>query len=276
MYSKDQLITDRLPPIFDSKFKQLQSDITNGVKLDTEPNPHERFIKQAQEFFTSSKRNTITGLEQFVQVDVTMGCHHFIDNLIIKHGLTGLQIFEHDYTYYRRLLPNIQYAKVGSLDPSRPVLLSEPIPGFLDLHPQWNDILDECLDKQIPVHIDGCWMGSATDIDLDLTHPAVASIGLSLSKGLGMHWSRVGVRWTKEYDPTDNICIMNTFGMIPDPLVRNGLVAMREIPIDYLWDTYGDDHKAICRELRLRPTKIIHAAHSIDRTKLYGLANFFQ
>jgi hypothetical protein len=273
MYSKDLLITDNLPPLVDKTLEALKLDILNGTVTDSLPDPYSRFIAQAQQFFTSSKRNSLIGLDQFGQIDIVMGCQHFIDSLIIKHGLDGLQIFEHDYRYYQRLLPNITYAQVGKLDPNKPVLIAAPFPGYLNLHPQWADILQECEQKQIPVHIDAAWLGSATDIHIDFSHPAISSVAMSLSKGLGMSWNRVGLRWSKQFDSTDNVCIMNKFGMLPEMLVRNGLIAINTIPIDYLWDTYESQHYDICRSLKLRPTKIIQVAHSIDRSRLYGLAN---
>jgi hypothetical protein len=273
MYSKDLLITDSLPPIFDKTLETLRSNIINGILTDYLPDPYFRFIDQAQQFFISSNRNILTGLDQFGQIDIVMGCQHFIDSLIIKHGITGLQIFEHDYRYYQRLLPDITYAQVGQLDPNKPVLIAAPFPGYLNLHPLWTDILNECGQKKIPVHVDAAWLGSATDIHIDFSHPAIASVAMSLSKGLGLSWNRVGLRWSKQFDSTDNVCIMNKFGMLPETLVRNGLIAINTISIDYLWDTYASKYNEICRSLKLRPTKIIHAAHSIDRSKLYGLAN---
>jgi hypothetical protein len=204
-----------------------------------------------------------------------MGCNHFIDNLIMKHGVTGLQIFEHDYKYYQRLCPGISFARVGELVPGRPVLIAAPIPGYLDLHPKWAEIVTECEIKNIPMHLDASWMGAATDINLDLGSTAIRSVCMSLSKGLGMHWNRVGLRWSRDQDETDSISIFNRFEMIPESLVRNGIVAMSQVEPDYLWNTYGDRHQEICRALKLRPSRIIHVARSLDRTQLYGLANFF-
>ena len=275
MYSKDLLIESELPQIIDSKFLQLKKDIVNGTKLDQSTDPHNQFVFQAQKFFTSSKRNKLVSIDKFKKVNIIMGCHHFIDNLLIKYGINNLQIFEHDYKYYQRLCPQIRFAQPGQLESNKPILISAPMPGYLNLHPQWNDILSECAEKQISVHLDGCWLGAATDIHLDLSHESIKSIGLSLSKGLGMSWNRIGLRWSNE-DDIDSINILNKFNMIPEALVRNGLIAINEFDIDYLWNTYGDKHKDICRELFLRPSKIIHASSSLDRSKLFGLRNFFK
>jgi hypothetical protein len=276
MYSKDLLINPEMPPIVDANFLRLKADITKGIKLDQSIDPHNQFIIQAQNFFTSSKRNKLASIDKFKNVSIIMGCHHFIDNLLIKHGITGLQIFEHDYKYYQRLCPSIKFSQPGQLEPKKPILMSAPMPGYLNLHPQWNDILAESVEKQIPIHLDGCWLGAATDIHIDLSHESIKSIGLSLSKGLGMEWNRIGLRWSNEFNEGDSIDILNKFKMIPESVIRNGLIAINEFDIDYLWDTYGSKHKDICKELFLRPSKIIHAASSVDRSKLFGLRNFFE
>ena len=275
MWSKEQLILNGLPPVTDARLQHLQYQIVNGQLRDTADDPYTRFRTAAASFFTSSQRYQLQGIEQFTYHDIIMGCNHFIDNLIMRHGIAGLQIFEHDYKYYQRLCPDISFAQVTKLVPGKPVLIAAPIPGYLDLHPQWAEIVAECENKNIPMHVDASWLGAATDINLDLTSPAIQSVCMSLSKGQGMQWNRVGLRWSRDQDPTDSISIYNQFNMISESLVRNGIVAMSQIEPDYLWNTYGDQYKEICRTLWLRPSKIIHAARSLDRTQLYGLANFF-
>ena len=274
MYSKDNLITDSLPTIFDFRLAKLKSDMLskNISKIDI----YEQYISQAKFYFNSSKRNKLIGLEQLFNVDAIIGCTHFIDNLLLKYGISGLQIFEHDYNYYKRLDPQISYAKVGQLVPEKPILIAAPFPGYLDLHPQWSQILDESADKKIDIHIDSCWLGAANQIKIDLTHPAIKSIGLSFSKSLGFYWNRIGLRFSKIKDDTDSVSIHNRFRIVPEYLMRNAIIAMQELPIDYLWDTYETVYADICRELYLRPSKIIHAAHSIDRKHLYGLKKLIE
>lgn len=274
MYSKENLITDSLPPIFDHRLVKLKEDIS--VNTFAVSNLHEHYISQAKFYFSSSKRNKLIGLEQLSNIDAIVGCTHFIDNLLLKFSISGLQIFEHDYTYYKRLDPQISYAKVGQLIPGKPILIAAPFPGYLDLHPQWNEILEESLNKSIDIHIDGCWLGAANQIEIDLTHPAIKSIGLSFSKSLGFHWNRIGLRFSKIKDDTDSVSIHNRFHMIPEYLMRNAIIAMQELPIDYLWDTYETTYRDICRKLYLRPSKIIYAAHSIDRKNLYGLKKLIE
>jgi hypothetical protein len=274
MFSKDDLIIGSLPSIFDHRLAKIRSDMPTKDFPDVDIYDH--YMEQAKLYLNSSKRNKLIGLEQLPYVDAIIGCTHFIDNLLLKYNISGLQIFEHDYTYYKRLDPQISYAKVGHLIPGKPILIAAPFPGYLDLHPQWNEILEESLNKNIDIHIDGCWLGSANQIEIDLSHTAVKSIGLSFSKSLGFHWNRIGLRFSKIKDDTDSISIHNRFHMIPEYLMRNALIAMQELSIDYLWDTYETVYADICRELYLRPSKIIYAAQSIDRKNLYGLKKLIE
>jgi hypothetical protein len=107
---------------------------------------------------------------------------------------------------------------------------------------------------------------------LNLSSPVIQSVAFSLSKGLGLAWNRIGVRYHRYPDPCDSITIFNQHSMISEVTMRVGIAAMQQIPVDYLWNTFGEDYHDWCRELRLRPTKIIHAAMSLDRRTLYSMA----
>ena len=270
MLSKEHLLED-LPPIVDANLMELKKAILGGNLVYTGENARNDFINKAHEFFTSSALYKLQNIETLPHIDIIMGCQHFIDGLLVKYGINGVQILENDYGYYKRLSPEISFAKVAELEYSKPLLMSAPTPGYLDLRPNFDEILNECQEKEIPVHLDACWLGASKDIEIDLSHPAIYSIGMSLSKGQGFDWNRIGLRWSRMHDDHDNICLMNDNGMIPEQLMANGILAIDNIPIDYLWNTYSDRHQEVCQELKLRPTKMIHVAQSLDRSKLFGL-----
>jgi hypothetical protein len=273
MWSKDQLNTRSLPPLQPPLFEDFRHQVIAQGHMYSGSDVAATFIDTFHEYLSSSQLNRVRGLELFEQRCVIQGCNHFIDNLLQQHGVDRLQIFEHDYRYYSRLSPGQAWARVGDLRPGVPVLIAAPFPGALDLHWQWSDIVAECEQKSIPIHIDAAWLGAARDIDLDLTSPAIHSVAFSLSKGLGLAWNRIGVRYHRYHDPCDSVTIFNQHNMISEVTMRIGIAAMQEIPVDYLWNTFGEAHHVLCRELWLRPTKIIHAVMSLDRNTLYGIAD---
>jgi hypothetical protein len=131
------------------------------------------------------------------------------------------------------------------------------------------DILDQCLIYNIPVHIDGAWITSTRNIDIDFSHMAIQSFAVSMSKGYGLSgWNRIGVRWTKEY-AEDAITIMNDFLQVPVESVLTGLYFLDNITPGHLWNTHEQNYFKICKDFNLTPTDSIHLA--MDSTTAVGV-----
>jgi hypothetical protein len=275
MYDHMLLDTQRLLTVSTPALQTLR-DMTYPVYTNDPAGLRHAFVEEAEEWFLSSELNHLTGLGFFPVLEATMGCMHAIDSLIMRHGLGSLQIFDHDYHYYERLEPRIRYAEPGQLSPGLPVLMALPSPGWLDVHPRMYEILDEALDKHCDVHLDCAWITAARDISFDFSHPAISSVFMSLSKGMDLWWNRVGLRWSHVHDPTDPVTIYNEFNMMPTSLFQVGLTHVRTIPRDHVWQHHGARYQEICGDLRLRPTKIVHVAQSLDRGKMYGLKNLLE
>lgn len=237
---------------------------------------HKDWIRDAPAWFRSTTLNSISGLHAFPHVEACMGVNHFIDNLLLKHGIDGIQVLEYDYTYYWRLKPDLVPAQPGSLEPGKPLLISMPFAGYYDVHPNMHSILDECAAKDIPVHVDSAWLTASRDIVFDYNHPAIQTVAMSLSKGMNLWWNRIGIRWSKQLDPADSMTVFNQFHMIPAALMHVGLHHIQRVQPDHLWKLYEHRYNEICRTLYLRPTRFVHVAQSMDRTKLYGLKHLLE
>lgn len=270
MYNRAYL-TQELPTISTPLIRSVRNTVMRPQLLGTYEDACHDFLIQATEYFTSSKINTIGGLNAFPVREIIMGCNHAIDSLIMRYGLGGLQIFEHDYKYYQRLDPRKQFAQPGQLIPGVPILMALPSPGWLGVHPQQREILDEALDKSCAVHIDGAWMGAAKGIRFNFDHPAVHSVSLSLSKSMDLWWNRVGVRFSRQVDDTDPVTIYNKHKMLSERVIQIGLAHLEKIPPDHVWTHYHDSYYEMCMELKLRPTHMIHVAQSMDRKQMFGV-----
>jgi hypothetical protein len=255
--------------------QSLRDHITTSVCAD-KLTSIDQYIDLAKFYFTGSKLNQLTGFDQFSHVDVILGCTQFIDSLLIRYGLSGLQILDGDYRYYWRLNPDLKTAVVGALEPNKPLLISMPFVGVSDIHPNMDSILDECSSKNIPVHIDSAWVTCSKGIVFDYSHPAIQSFAMSQSKGMDLGWNRIGLRWSRDATPTDSISIYNQFTMIPTVNLAIGVAYLQRIQPDHLWNQYGDMYNKVCRELYLRPTKFIHVAKSMDRKHNYSLKNILE
>jgi len=267
MYDVNQLQTDGLSPLSDSFTEKLR----NKCDVDVNVN-YDEFKIKASQWLLASNHRTIHGLDSFPNLDIIMGCNHFIDNILIMNGKNNIQIFEHDYGYYKKINPEIEYVTVETLQPNKPLLMSFPFTGCLGIPKNFAEIIEACNRLDIDLHLDGAWMPAAFGIDCNINQPCIKSFAMSFSKAIDLPWNRVGIRWTKE-SSVDNITLFNERKMIPHCTLGVANYFMDNTTVDYFIDKYHSKYMDICRSLKLRPTNIIHAAMSIDRKRLYGLTN---
>lgn len=267
------LLLDKAAPIIDSELDKLKNKIFSAeIMLPTVG--YQEFCNSMHHWLTHNTDNNLIGLGSFTK-EVCVGVTDFINNLVMQHGIDHIQIFEHDYTYYKRLSPSKSWATVGNLIPNKPLLIAMPFPGAGDIHWNMQAILNEALEKNIPVHIDGAWISSAKDIVFDFGHPAIKSVAFSLSKGLALDWNRIGVRYSRCVDDTDSITIANRFGTINIVDLSIGMLFMQQFVQSYLWTKYGTLYNDACKAFLLKPTKCIHMATHFNTGKPYGFRDVF-
>jgi hypothetical protein len=254
-YSADYLEVDRPQPLVDVYIESLIQDVLSG-KLDKDitDKVYTNFKSEMTSWLLQSKLNTITGLELFNRVDIINGCTQFIDTTYMNGPV---QVLTGDYRYHARL--GNWYTYPGFLNAEKQLILAMPFPSTGDVHINMKEILDEARDKGISVHVDGAWFTCCRGIDFDVSHPAIKSVAISLSKGLGLGWNRIGLRWTKSED-ADAVTIMNDFNMNLRAPVMIGLHFLRNLKPDYLWTRYENDYNKVCADFDLTPTKSIYLA----------------
>lgn len=255
-YDPKWLEVERPQPLADRKIEQLQQDVLSGkIDRDITDQVYENFKQETEDWILSSPFNTFTGLDSFIKKDIIIGCTQFIDNLYMQGPV---QVLHDDYRYHQRL--GYAYFKdVGSLIPDIPLIIAMPFPKVGAPHQDIGEILEECRIKNIHVHIDGAWITCCRDIGFDFNHASIRSVGISLSKGLGLGWNRIGLRWTKD-TKADSISIMNDFHMNLRAPAMIGLHFVRNLPADYLWLMHGERYYKVCRDFELTPTRSIHLA----------------
>lgn len=256
IYSADFLEIERPSPLSDNKIETLIHSVINGeFDKDISDSVYDNFKRECEYWILSSNLNTLIGLDNFSRRDIIIGCTQFIDNLYMQGFV---QVIQGDYRYHNRLgLAHIQ--EVGSLIPNIPLIIAMPFPQIGAPHRDMEEILMECKTKNIPVHIDGAWVTCCRDIDFNFNHESIMSVGISLSKGLGLGWNRIGIRWSRQ-QCSDSVTIMNDFNMNNRALAMIGLHFLRNLDPDYLWNTHKEKYYKVCQDFNLVPTKSIYLA----------------
>jgi len=260
-YLIDYADLDRPQPLSDKLMDKLQLEVMSGsFDKNISDSIYDTFKKEVFDWIMGSSLNHLKGLDLFDRTDICMGCTQFIDNIYMQGPVQTLM---GDYKYHERM--GIGYiVDPGKFRPGIPLIMSMPFPSTGDKISNINEILNEATVKNIPIHIDGAWMTCCKDITFDLTHPAIHSIAISLSKGLGLGWNRIGLRWTKEYK-ADSISLMNDFHMINRALVIIGLHYVRNISPDHVWIRHNNSYQKICKDFNLSPSNSIHIAIKDNR-----------
>ncbi len=255
-YTSEFLEVERPQPLSDNQIEKSIQDVLSGnLDKDITDKVYTNFKKEVSNWIFNSKLNNLTGFDNFTRVDIINGCTQFIDNVYMQGPV---QVLRNDYRYHERL--GLAFTKdVGSLIPGIPLIVAMPFPSIGAPHLNMEEILYESDKKGIDVHIDGAWITCCRDVIFCFDHPAIKSVGISLSKGLGLGWNRIGLRWTRQTKP-DSVTIMNDFQMNNRALAMIGLHFVRNFSVDYLWKTHGNRYYKVCKDFNLTPTKSIYLA----------------
>lgn len=257
-YSEEYLEIERPQTLSDRKIENLiQEVLSGGMDKDITDKVYDDFRNLAHDYIFNSNFNVLKGIDAFDRVDITLGCTQFIDTIYMQEK--DVQVLSGDYRYHERLNPKLMYSTPDYLVPYTPLIIAMPFPSIGAIHYNMEDILNDCLENEIEVHIDGAWVTCSHGIHFNFDHPAIVSVAISLSKGLGLGWNRVGLRWTKKKEP-DAITIMNDFHMNNRALVMIANHFLRNLSKDYLWMTHGDRYYKVCNDFNLRATQSIHIA----------------
>lgn len=260
-YDRHWLQRDRPQPMYDKQIHRLYRRVYGSENPGDRPQLLDEFKAGFLEWLAADRLNRLSGygVADGYALDACIGCTHYIDDLYLTVGRERLAILAGDYKYHQRLNPDLRFATLETLRPGQELLVALPFPQTGDVHPQMDALLARCLDLGIPVHIDGAWLSCSRDIHFDFAHPAITSFAISLSKGLGLGGNRIALRFTRRRQ-VGPITIMNDFHMNCQSLLHLGLVFMRELGANYLWNKYGEAYARVCRDFALTPTKAVHLA----------------
>jgi hypothetical protein len=256
-------LTKILHPISDSFLKSLK---IKWFEKNHENPDRKKFIGLAEDWFKSSKINSLYGFDAFPCKDIIIGCTNFIESICLKNAW-NIQILPFEYSYYS--IMGIKSTNPGDLKKNVPLLVSIPSWKYCDVIPFWDDVLEECEEKNIDIHLDGCWFHSARRIEFDFDHPNIKSFGMSMSKGLDLTWNRIGLRWSRQ-KTIDSITLLNHNNMYNENLTACGYFLMNNLDKDYAWNTHGKAHKELAEKYSMQETNSIHVLRDKDNN-LFGI-----
>lgn len=251
--------------IFDYKFQTTMRNAPWYEWLD-KPGFFEvldEYIVTIDKWIHSTKRNTIKGLENYPIKDMIIGTTQAFDEAYFEFKGKKLRIFRGEYGYHTRIFGSYplddENGEYLGLNENEWVILSHPFSGTGDEHPHLYRMLDDALEKNVPVLIDCAWLGTCTDINFDFTHPAITYVCFSLSKGTGMGHLRNGIRYSRKRNE-GIINFQNDYNHLLLVTAQLGINQMKNISPDFIPDKYYEAYLKVCEDLGVQPTKCAHIA----------------
>lgn len=261
---RELLQYNRPQSMYDSEIHTFISTATSsGENFGDNPDKlWAEFKDKFHAWILNSKLTVAHGLEKFSDRDIIVGVTQFIDD--IYQSKKNVKVLEHEYKYHQRLYGDANTVKtVDELRSGDNLIISVPFPAHGDIRSDMSEILDTCHERAVDVHIDACWWGCCRDIEFDFDHPAIKSIGFSLSKALGLGANRIGVRYCRERW-NGPVTLHNEYNMCNQALVWLGTKFIDRFGSDHWWNKYEKTYFDICKEYNLTPTKAIHVAYDGD------------
>jgi len=254
----EHLGTRRQRPMFVSMFNKFRAQLD---MKDYPKNPHaykDKFLDYMDQWIKGHKRIKYTNLDSFTRKDAIIGTTHQLDELHQLHG-KNITTYKGEYKYHRRLtdFEVNQIEDYTELQPGNVFVASYPSCITTNHHKDFDKLLDHCQDNDIPVHIDGAWFGQCRNFDFDVSHPAVKSVSVSLSKAFGMGSQRIGIRYTRER-VNGPISIMNDFDYSNVSDMWIGVEMIKSFGVDYWWGNYEHLYTKVCKDFGLIESDSIH------------------
>lgn len=261
--------TRRQRPMYLSRFNKLRTELS---MKDYPKDPHSYtnyFLERMDQWINGHQLIRYTGLNSFPRRDAILGTTHQLDELHMHHG-NSIVTYEGEYKYHRRLTDFTvrQIKHHTELATGDVLVISYPSCITSGSMPEFNNMLDHCEKNKVPVHIDGAWFGQCRNLTQDVSHPAIQSVSVSLSKAFGMGSQRIGIRYTRDR-VNGPIAVMNDFNYANVSDMWIGVASIDAFGPDFWWSNFSDQYSKVCKDFGLQEADSIH----IGWQKVYDRRN---
>jgi len=223
----------------------------------------DKFKSKFVDWVTSSKYNTLSGLEVYKSISYVHGTLQAFDHFYLIQKKKRFRFFKDECSYHERSFKhdwNWKYIEDDEIKNGDAVILSVPFIGSGKQHELLTeDFLNYCDANSIPMCLDFSYLPLTKNININLNHRCIQLICFSLSKAFyGMANMRVGIKMVNEYRTLDEgITFFNEHQLVNRYGAALGYDLMNEFSVDYNWDTFGENYSKVCKENNLIETDCV-------------------
>lgn len=212
-------------------------------------------------WLSTKTENKIIGLDQFSYSCYSSGSAPTFGEFISRNPGRRIRSSRSDFILTailaREYKRNFCYLEDDSLDQNDCVIISLPFSGNGSTYPDFNSLLDQCDQMDIPVMLDAAYYGISYGLEYNLTHPCVQEIVFSLSKNFYCNDLRVGIRFSRDRIDDGVSASLIMAGIFNKLGAQLGIDLLSNFSHAWFINKYKQKYFNLCSELELVPTNTI-------------------
>lgn len=213
------------------------------------------FKKSFTDWIQAHSSNTIHGLDQY-QIDYSAGTTQSFDSFYFRHKNRRFRCYAGEYFYHLKTWTSnqVNWSFITDSDPvdkDDAVVISMPFCDTGSLHPEYDRLIDNCEQLDVPVLVDCCYYPISGGVDIDVSSTCIDSVAFSLSKAFPVANLRIGVRYTR--DTFDGQKLHDSINYNNNLSAYIGVQLINRFSSDYIHKIYQDKQKIVCDYFGLIP-----------------------
>lgn len=217
------------------------------------------FLTAYREWITTTTLNRFLGLDRFVFSNYSNGTTESFDKFYQKNSNRRFRCFKGEYMYHQlawRTSYEWCYIEEDQLRYNDAVVISVPFANSGNMHPKYNELMNTCVELEIPVLVDCAYFGLCSDIIFDLSYSCIKEVVFSLSKTFPVAHARIGMRLSIIDDDDslfvyDKIQYTNRIGQVL------GLRYLEKFSPDFIYKKYKQKQLEMCKKLDVIPSQTV-------------------
>ncbi len=209
-----------------------------------------QYLADIHNWIMNAKMTTVKGLTRFQHRDMINGTTQAFDEAYYRYSNRRLRILRGEYGYHKRVVKDFVFLDDENgnyipLEDNDWVITSYPFCGNGSVPPHFENLQNDCLEKNIPLLLDCAWFGTCRDITIDVYHPSITEVCFSLTKGIGLGNIRSGIRYSN-YDDDLPIRQQNNYNHLPLGAAQVGIWQMKKFSADFIPEKYSNMYEHVC------------------------------
>ena len=217
------------------------------------------FLCKYDLWIKSSTLNKFIGLDNYKHRCYSLGTSEAFDKFYMKNAKRRFRCFKGDYMYHKlswRDKFEWDWLDDKPLSKTDAVVISLPFADTGDKHINYEQLLEQCCELNVPVLVDCAYFGICRDINFNLDYDCITDITFSLSKTFPVAYARIGMRCTK-IDDDDSMFVYSKVNYNNKIGALLGIKYFERFTPDYITEKYVDKQLNFCNTIGVNPSKTV-------------------